>query len=58
MIQEDKFTSLAESIPADKYRWRPTPDVRSFAEVFFPVRAANYNLSTNSRARLLLLGST
>src|SRR5579863_9707710 len=44
MIQEDKFTRLAEAIPADKYSWRPTADVRSFAEVFLHVSAANYNL--------------
>jgi uncharacterized damage-inducible protein DinB len=44
MIQEDKFTRLAEAIPADKYPWRPSPDVRSFAEVFLHVSAANYNL--------------
>lgn len=44
MIQEDKFTRLAEAIPADKYAWRPAPDVRSFAEVFLHVSAANYNL--------------
>jgi uncharacterized damage-inducible protein DinB len=44
MIQEDKFTRLAEVIPAEKYSWRPAPDVRSFAEVFLHVAAANYNL--------------
>ena len=44
MIQEDKFTRLAEAIPAEKYAWRPSPDVRSFAEVFLHVSAANYNL--------------
>jgi uncharacterized damage-inducible protein DinB len=44
MIQEDKFTRLAEAIPAEKYTWRPAPDVRSFAEVFQHVSAANYNL--------------
>ena len=44
MIQEDKFTRLADAIPADKYTWRPAPDVRSFAEVFLHVSAANYNL--------------
>jgi uncharacterized damage-inducible protein DinB len=44
MVQEDKFTRLAEAIPADKYTWRPSPDVRSFAEVFLHVSAANYNL--------------
>jgi uncharacterized damage-inducible protein DinB len=44
MIQEDKFTRLAEAIPADKFNWRPNPDVRSFSEVFLHVSAANYNL--------------
>lgn len=44
MVQEDKFTRLAEAIPAEKYTWRPAPDVRSFAEVFLHVCAANYNL--------------
>jgi len=44
MIQEDKFMRLADAIPADKYNWRPAPDVRSFAEVFLHVSAANYNL--------------
>jgi uncharacterized damage-inducible protein DinB len=44
MIQEDKFTRLAGAIPADKFSWRPSPDVRSFAEVFLHVSAANYNL--------------
>jgi len=44
MIQEDKFLRLADAIPADKYIWRPAPDVRSFAEVFLHVSAANYNV--------------
>jgi uncharacterized damage-inducible protein DinB len=44
MIQEDKFTRLADAIPADKYTWRPAPDTRSIAEVFLHVSAANYNL--------------
>lgn len=44
MIQEDKFARLAEAIPAEKYTWRPAPDVRSFAEVFLHVSAANFNL--------------
>jgi uncharacterized damage-inducible protein DinB len=44
IVQEDKFTRLAEAIPAEKYSWRPSPDVRSFAEVFLHVAAANYNL--------------
>jgi len=44
MIQEDKFVRLAEAIPAEKYTWRPGPDVRSVAEVFLHVCTANYNL--------------
>jgi uncharacterized damage-inducible protein DinB len=44
MVQEDKFTRLAEAIPAEKYTWRPAADVRSVAEVFLHVSAANYNL--------------
>jgi len=44
MIQQDKFVRLAEAIPADKYSWRPAPGVRSIAEVFLHVSAANYNL--------------
>ncbi len=44
IVQEDKFTRLAEAIPADKFSWRPTADVRSFAEVFLHVSAANFNL--------------
>lgn len=44
MVQEDKFVRLAEAIPAEKYTWRPAADVRSFAEVFLHVSAANYNL--------------
>jgi uncharacterized damage-inducible protein DinB len=44
MIQEDKFLRLAEAVPAEKYAWRPSADVRSFAEVFLHVSAANYNL--------------
>ena len=44
IVQEDKFVRLAEAIPADKYNWRPAPDVRSFAEVLLHVSAANYNL--------------
>jgi uncharacterized damage-inducible protein DinB len=44
IVQEDKFTRLAGAIPAEKYNWRPSPDVRSFAEVFLHVSAANFNL--------------
>src|SRR5437764_4877282 len=56
MVQEDKFTRLAEAIPADKYTWRPAPDVRSFAEVFLHVRPIT--TCTNWWARLLPRDST
>jgi uncharacterized damage-inducible protein DinB len=46
IVQEDKFTRLAEAIPADKYTWRPSADVRSFSELFLHVSAANYNIYT------------
>ncbi|HTS37481.1 MAG TPA: DinB family protein [Candidatus Solibacter sp.] len=44
MIQESEFVRLAEAIPADKYTWRPSSDVRTIAEVFLHASAANYNL--------------
>ena len=44
IVQGDKLARLAEAIPAEKYTWRPSPDVRSFAEVFLHISAANYNL--------------
>jgi uncharacterized damage-inducible protein DinB len=44
MIQQDKFLRLAAAIPAEKYTWRPAPDVRSFSEVFLHVATANFNL--------------
>lgn len=44
MIQQDKFVRLAQAIPTEKYTWRPAPDVRSFAEIFLHVSAANYNI--------------
>jgi uncharacterized damage-inducible protein DinB len=44
MIQEDKFMRLAGDIPAEKYTWRPAPDVRCIAEVFLHVSAANFNV--------------
>lgn len=44
LVQENKFVRLAEVIPPEKYAWRPSADVRSVAEVFLHVSAANYNL--------------
>jgi uncharacterized damage-inducible protein DinB len=44
MIQGDEFARLAEAIPAEKYTWRPSPGVRSVAEVLLHASAANYNM--------------
>src|SRR5215831_12899840 len=43
-IQEDKFSRLAEAIPADKFTWRHVPGARSVSEVFLHVAAAGFNL--------------
>jgi len=42
--EEAKILSLAESIPAAKYTWRPGPGVRSVSELLLHVAAANFNL--------------
>jgi uncharacterized damage-inducible protein DinB len=39
---EQRFTRLAEAIPADKYSWRPGEGVRSIGEVYAHVAAGNY----------------
>lgn len=41
---ESKLAQLAEAMPAGKYAWRPGKGVRSPAEVFMHVAAANYGL--------------
>ena len=41
---QKKFTGLAETMPAEKYGWRPSPDVRNFGEVLLHVANANYNI--------------
>jgi len=37
-----QLTELAEAIPADKYTWRPAPNVRSVNEVFMHIAIANF----------------
>lgn len=39
-----QLISLAEAIPADKYKWRPAPDVRSVSEVYMHIALANFYL--------------
>jgi uncharacterized damage-inducible protein DinB len=39
-----QLLALAETIPEDKYSWRPGPDVRSTSEVIMHVALANFFL--------------
>jgi uncharacterized damage-inducible protein DinB len=41
---EQRYTRLAEAIPADKYTWRPGDGVRSVGEVYAHIVAANYGV--------------
>ena len=41
---QEKITSLAEAIPADKYTWRPAEGVRSVSEVLMHIAGSNYFL--------------
>lgn len=39
---EQRYTRLAEAVPAEKYSWRPGEGVRSIGEVYAHITAANY----------------
>lgn len=41
---EQRYTRLAEAMPAEKYTWRPGEGVRSVGEVFTHITAANYGV--------------
>jgi len=41
---EGRLTSLAETMPEDKYSWRPSEGVRSVGEVYLHAGGANYSL--------------
>jgi uncharacterized damage-inducible protein DinB len=43
---QERFVSLAQAIPADKYTWRPSEGVRSISEMFLHVSGANYGIPT------------
>ena len=42
---EKRYTSLAETMPAEKYTWRPAEGVRSVGEVFTHITGANYGVA-------------
>ena len=41
---QKKFVDLANAVPADKLTWRPSPDSRSFAEMFLHVAGERYGI--------------
>ena len=41
---EKKLVDLAQSVPAEKYGWRPTDGVRSVSEVYMHVAGGNFML--------------
>src|SRR6202789_2555680 len=41
---QKKFVDLATALPAEKLTWRPSPDTRSFAEVFLHVAGERYGI--------------
>ncbi len=42
---EQRYTRLAEAMPAEKYAWHPSEGVRSVGEVFTHIVAANYGIA-------------
>jgi uncharacterized damage-inducible protein DinB len=42
---EQRYTRLAEAVPAEKYTWRPAEGVRSVGEVFTHITVANYGIA-------------
>lgn len=41
---EQRYTKLAEAMPAEMYSWRPGQGVRSVGEVFIHITQANYGI--------------
>jgi uncharacterized damage-inducible protein DinB len=46
---QDKIMKSAEAMPESKYSYRPTPDVRSFAEILNHISDISYFLCSNAR---------
>jgi uncharacterized damage-inducible protein DinB len=42
---EQRYTRLAEAMPAEKYSWRPGEGVRSVGEVYTHIISANYGVA-------------
>jgi uncharacterized damage-inducible protein DinB len=43
-LVHDKVVAMAEAIPAEKYAWRPAPDVRTVSEVLMHVAGEWYSI--------------
>ena len=41
---EQRYTQLAEAMPAEKYTWKPGEGVRSVGDVYIHISAANYGV--------------
>ena len=54
---EQRYTRLAETMPAEKYAWRPARGVRSVGEVFAHIAIANYGIA-NALVAARTLGVT
>ena len=46
---QDKIMKSAEAMPEPKYSYRPTKDVRSFAEILDHVASISYTLCSNAK---------
>jgi uncharacterized damage-inducible protein DinB len=42
---QKKILSLEDAVPADKFKWRPAPGVRSIAEAYLHIAFGNYGLT-------------
>jgi uncharacterized damage-inducible protein DinB len=42
---EQRYTRLAQAVPAEKYTWQPAEGVRSIGEVYNHIVAANYGIA-------------
>jgi uncharacterized damage-inducible protein DinB len=47
-----QINALAEAVPAEKYAWRPSPGVRSVAEVYMHIALGNYFLLAQAGIKL------
>ena len=42
---QKKVLSLEDAVPADKFKWRPAPGVRSIAEAYLHIAFGNYGIT-------------